>query len=124
MYSLKKVLLTEEIISQRSFVSRLIDLVKKKPKIMGALNFGSYEQALEFVTDTEEDEERSIEIDGLKLTSEEAKSYEEMKKEFREKEDKRLKTLTIKKSKGIKTTKHDETPISFNAGIFNFFKII
>jgi len=118
LYSLRKVLLTEEIISQRSFVSRLIDLVKKKPNIIGAFNFGSYEKALEFVTDIEEDEERSIEIDGLRLTSEEVKSYEEMKKEFREKEDKRLKTLTIKKSKGIKTTERDETPISFNAGIF------
>ena len=118
MYSLKKVLLTEEIISQRSFVSRLIDLIKKKPKIIGAMSFGSYEQALEFVTDIDEDEEKNVEIDGLKLTSEEAIAYEEMKKEFKEKEDKSLKTLTIKKSKGIKTTERDETPISFNAGIF------
>lgn len=125
MYSLKKALLTEEIVSQRNFVSRLIDLMKKKPKIMGAFSFGSYDLALDYVTDIDDDEDedeeeqlKTVEVDGLKMSSEDAKSYEEMKKEFADKEDRRLKTLEIKKKKGIKTSVSDETPITFNAGIF------
>ena len=118
MYSLRKALLTEEIVSQRNFVARLIDLMKKKPKIIGVFSFGSYEGALDYVTDVDDDQEKTIEVDGLKMSNEEAKSYEEMKKDFANKEDKRLKTLEIKKKKGIKTSEKDETPITFNAGVF------
>ena len=118
MYSLKKALLTEAIVSQKIFVERLVDLIKKKPRIIGDASFNSYEQALEFVTNIKEDNTKDVDVDGLKLSSEEAESYLEMKKNFEQRENKRLKTLTIKKNKGIKTTKNDETPIVFNAGVF------
>ena len=122
LYSLKKALLNEAIITQQNFISRLIDIVKKRPDSAGVKNCNSYEDIVDAVKKSIQIganmSDASVQIDDLNLSKEEADFYTNLKREFDAKEESRLKTIEIKKSKGIKLSQKDQTPIRFNSGIF------
>ena len=122
LYSLKEALLNEAIITQQNFISRLIDIVKKRPAAAGVKNCNSYEDIVDAVKKSIRIgaimSDSSIQIDDLNLSREEADFYIRLKREFKDKEESRLKTVEIKKSKGIKLSQKDQTPIRFNSGIF------
>ena len=122
LYSLKEALLNEAIITQQNFISRLIDIVKKRPAAAGVKNCNSYEDIVDAVKKSIRIgaimSDSSVQIDDLNLSKEEADFYTNLKREFEAKEESRLKTIEIKKSKGIKLSQKDQTPIRFNSGIF------
>lgn len=122
LYSLRKVLLNEAIITQQNFIKGLVDIIKERPAAAGVKNCRSYDDIVGAIKRSiEEGKDKSrdtVEIDGLELSQEEASFYNDLKSQFDEKEKRRLMSIEIKNSKNIPLSKKDQIPIKFNSGIF------
>lgn len=120
----KKNLLNEAILTQQTFLQKLVDLISKKPSLIGVSNINSIDDIYSFLDKSYESSIKSrnnehININGLNLSQEKHEFYVKYITDIEEKEQKRLKTIEAKKSKGLKLSDSDTKENVFDIDEFN-----